>query len=89
MHYSRQKLVTIVRDWELAWEVLESNLSFLERPDEWTGTRIRFDLVPEIGLTSVTFTHEGLVPQIECYKGCTGAWTQYLENLATKLNNGK
>lgn len=55
-------------------------------PDEWTGTNINFDISTEENQTKVTFTHNGLTPQFECYEGCSNAWSQYLENLEKELN---
>jgi hypothetical protein len=84
-HYSRQKLVELVPAKRIAWLVTESKLSFLSKPDEWTGTTISFDLSADGSGTSVTFTHEGLTPQIECYDACSSGWTSYLGNLKEKL----
>jgi hypothetical protein len=84
-HYSQLKLVELVASKRLAWQVTESNLSFLKNSSEWNGTKIIFSLSKEGNSTRVTFTHEGLVPQIECYKSCAGAWTQYMQNLEAKL----
>ena len=55
-------------------------------PNEWTGTKISFDISTEGNQTKVTFTHNGLAPQFECYEGCSNTWSQYLENLEKELN---
>ena len=70
---------------KLVWLVTESNLSFLSDSAEWTNTRICFDISQEGYETNVVFTHDGLVPQFECYDGCAGAWTKYLEHLEEKI----
>lgn len=85
-HFSKQKLIALVPDKTIKWLVTESNLSFLTKTDEWNNTKICFDIEQVEDKTKVTFTHEGLVPQIECYGGCSSAWTKYLENLENKLN---
>jgi uncharacterized protein YndB with AHSA1/START domain len=85
VHYTKQKLIEAEPNKRIVWLVTESNLNFVETPDEWTGTKIRFDISGQSGKTDVTFTHEGLVPKFECYNGCAGAWTQYLENLEKRL----
>lgn len=84
-HATKQKLVELVRDKKIVWLVSESNLSFLKDTAEWNGTKLRFDLSAEKNMTTVTFTHEGLEPQIECYDACSSAWTGYLDNLKKKL----
>lgn len=85
MHYSVQRLIEKQADKKITWLVSESNLSFLENPGEWTGTKISFDIEQENDETKVTFTHEGLIPPIECYANCSNAWGQYLRNLEEKL----
>lgn len=81
VHYSNQRLTELIAGKKIVWLVTESNLSFLKNTNEWAGTKICFDIEQENNKTKVTFTHEGLVPQIECYNGCSGAWTMYLQNL--------
>ncbi|GAA5089965.1 hypothetical protein GCM10023210_15430 [Chryseobacterium ginsengisoli] len=85
-HNSVQKLIEIIPNEKIVWEVIDSNLTFLKKRDEWTGTRINFDISKEDNQTKVVFTHKGLTPQFECFDGCSSAWSQYLEKLKKKLN---
>jgi len=81
MHYTKQKLVELIPSKKITWLVTESKLIFLENTNEWEGTRIRFDLEPSGKKTKVTFTHIGLLPEIECYDQCSSGWTEYLQKL--------
>jgi len=85
VHYSNQKLTELIEDKKIVWLVTESNLSFLKNNDEWARTKICFNIEKVGDKTKITFTHDGLTPQIECYSNCTNAWTQYLQNLQEHL----
>jgi len=85
VHYSKQKLSEIIPTQKIAWLVTDSNLTFADKSNEWTGTEISFEITPGSGKNIVTFTHTGLVPPMECYESCSGAWTLYLKRLEEKL----
>ena len=39
--------------------------------------------------TTINFTHNGLVPGMECYNGCEKAWDHYIkESLFEQVANG-
>lgn len=86
VHSTKQKLIEFVPAKTISWLITESNLTFLNDPSEWEGTKIRFDLVAGGKETQVTFTHEGLIPAIECYSSCSAAWNGYLDNLKKALS---
>ena len=85
VHDTTQKLVDLIPNSKIVWLVTNSKLTFLNNPNEWENTKIRFDLTQEEDKTIVTFTHDGLTPEIECYTACSTGWTGYLDNLKKKL----
>ena len=68
----------LIPDKKIVWMITDSKLTFLKKPDEWTGTRIIFEILKKESKTQLVFTHEGLVPEIECYDSCSPAWSRYL-----------
>ena len=66
----------------------DASINFVKDKTEWNGTDIIFEITRKGGKTELRFTHVGLVPTIECYGGCSGAWGSYinesLRNLITK-----
>jgi hypothetical protein len=78
-HYTKQKMVELVPGKKVVWLVTESNLSFVDTTDKWSGTRISFEISKEGDKTKIVFRHIGLVPEFECYDSCAPAWTQYVQ----------
>ncbi|MGN6568357.1 MAG: SRPBCC family protein [Flavipsychrobacter sp.] len=85
-HYTEQKVVELIPNKKIVWLITKSNLSFLQDKNEWTGTSIVITIADEGDKTKVTFKHEGLLPNIECYGVCSSAWSQYMGNLKKALN---
>jgi hypothetical protein len=89
VHYSQHKLVEVVPDAKVVWQVVDSKLNFLKDKSEWNSTTNSFEITAEGGKTKIVFTHHGLVPQIECFKNCSNGWNYYLQSLLSLVTTGK
>ncbi len=65
-------------------------VEFIPNKDEWNGTTISFDITEQGKQTALRFTHHGLVPTVECYDVCSGAWEQIIQkSLFNYITTGK
>lgn len=78
VHYSKHKITELVKDQKIVWHTMEAQLNFVPEKSEWTGTDIVFEIMQKGTQTEVRFTHIGLVPSIQCYGDCSGAWSYYI-----------
>jgi hypothetical protein len=88
LHRTTQKITEFSSGKKVVWHVLKSHINFVKDKGEWKGTDIVFEIAKKDDKTELRFTHVGLVPAIECYGDCSGAWDFYindsLRNLITK-----
>ena len=90
VHRSSQKIVEFVPGKKVVWRVLDSRLNFVKDRKEWNGTDIVFEIAKKGDKTQLRFTHVGLVPDIECYGGCSEAWGFYIrDSLRGLITRGK
>jgi hypothetical protein len=79
VHLCRIKLIEIVTDRKLVYQVVDNHFNFIKDTSEWINTKLIFELMKEGDKTKIIFTHEGLVPEYECYNVCHDAWTSYIQ----------
>jgi Activator of Hsp90 ATPase homolog 1-like protein len=90
IHRTTQKIIELVPGKKIVWHVTSSQLNFVHDKTEWDGTDIVFEIARKGEKTEIRFTHVGLVPTIECYDGCSGAWGFYVnESLRAFIMKGR
>lgn len=85
VHLCKIKLIEIVPDKKLVYQVVDNQFNFTKDKTEWIDTKLIFDIAEEGDKTRVQFTHEGLVPEYECYLVCQDAWTSYIQGSLQNL----
>ena len=69
--------------------MVDSCIDFVNDKTEWNGTDIIFVITRKGNKTELRFTHAGLVPAVECYGKCVGAWSFYIgESLRDLITTG-
>lgn len=89
VHYSKHKLIEVIPNKKVVWLVTNSQLNFLRDTTEWNNTINIFEITKQGNQTQISFTHEGLVPQLECFKDCFNGWNYYLQSLYNYITTGK
>ena len=90
VHLSKIKLIELIPAKKLVYQVVDNQFNFVQDKREWIGTKLIFEISKEGDNTKVKFTHEGLVPEYECYNVCNDAWTSYIQgSLKSLITTGK
>jgi uncharacterized protein YndB with AHSA1/START domain len=84
VHHCTMRITESVPGRKVAWFVVDNHFDFTQDQTEWVGTTITFEIAEKNGKTEVRFTHDGLVPEHECFGVCRKAWTFYI---GTSLSN--
>jgi hypothetical protein len=80
-HYSRQKLIEVTPGKGIVWLVDEATLYWIQGDkQEWTNTKMFFDITTAAEKTILHFTHEGLIPDKECYPMCEKGWNMIIKS---------
>lgn len=75
---------------KVVWLVTDCYMPWYNDKKEWANTRLIFDLSESNGSTVLNFTHEGLTPEVECYKDCEPGWSHWIRtSLLSYFTSGK
>jgi hypothetical protein len=90
VHICKMKLVEVIPNKKVVWLVLENYFNFIEDKNEWVDTTISFEISEKDNRTEIRFTHQGLVPEYECFDICSNAWNEYITgSLRSLISTGK
>jgi hypothetical protein len=90
LHMSKQRVIEFIPNKKVVWLVTESMINYVEDKQEWTGTKIIFEISEEGNKTSLRFTHQGLHQEIACFNSCSTSWTRLMqESLFRLITTGK
>ena len=89
--FIKLKVVELVTNYKVVWQVTDCHKHFLKNKREWVDTKICFEIAKQgIEKTRLTFTHFGLSDPLECYEICCDAWNGYLQgSLKNLINTGQ
>ena len=80
-HYSKQKLIEVVPGKKVVWHVTESKLDWIKNDkEEWTNTKMIFEISAKNDMIVLHFTHDGLVSEKECYGMCEKGWDMIIKD---------
>ncbi len=83
------KITEAVPGSKVVWHVTNCYLPWLNDKTEWNGTSVVFEISERQGETTVTVTHEGLTPEVECFEMCEQGWNYYVgQSLKQFLTDG-
>ena len=85
VHRCKMKLIEVIPGKKVVWFVLDNYFKFTKDKSEWTGTKIIFEIAEQDNKTLIHFTHQGLVPEYECFEICRDAWSNYIQNSLRSL----
>lgn len=90
IHLCKLKLIEVIAEERLVYQVLNNRFNFTKDKSEWINTKLIFDISTEHSKTRVIFTHEGLVPEYECFEICCDSWSNYIyKSLYNLITAGK
>ena len=66
----------------LEWEIVEAD-------EDWTGTRVGFQLIPRDGYTQTRFYHTGWKDLNDHFRRSSYCWAMYLRVMKSYIEKGK
>ena len=80
--YNVMEIEKLIPNKQVIWRCVDQyhNSPNLTKHDEWVGTQIIFNLKENTkGGTDLSFTHQGLAEDLQCYAQCFKGWTHFIK----------
>ena len=79
IRFARFRLIEVAPGERVVWHVVDSFITFIEDHEEWTDTKVVFDITESPSGATLNFTHEGLnSAESDCFEACFKGWTFYI-----------
>jgi hypothetical protein len=83
------KITEAVPGSKVVWHVTNCYLPWLKDKTEWNDTNVVIEVSASQSDTTVTMSHEGLTPEVECFEACEQGWNKYIgQSLKQFLTDG-
>ena len=76
------KVVELHPATSVLWQVVDG-------PEEWIGTKVRWELKQQDGYTIILYNHQGWREPVEFMHHCSTKWAVFLMSLKSLLETGK
>jgi hypothetical protein len=85
------KIAEAVPNKRVVWECVKAHIDVasLSNKAEWVGTQLIWTISAGDRSTTLSFLHEGLNQNFECYNVCEAGWDYFLASLQAYLETGK
>ena len=85
------KITEVIPEKKIVWSVTDNTHYWLQNDKhEWTNTKMIFEIISKDNKTILHYTHEGLVPEKECYAMCEKGWSMVIkDSLFNFITTGK
>lgn len=89
--YKTMQVEELIAHSKISWLVTDAmiNIPELKKQNEWNGTTIIWEILPNENNALLQLLHIGLSPHIECYDVCTKGWQQFIGSLKLFIETGK
>jgi len=81
-YHNKMMISRLIRDKEVSWICTQAD-------PEWSGTRIRFILLPDSNSTRLKFSHANWKESTDFFGHCNFQWGRYLVSLKHYCETGK